>query len=67
MESTASNGRSTTDRVVMLVKDLGFPIAVAGYLLYRFDGLMTTLTAQVQQLSVNVEKLISIYQNIGIR
>ena len=33
-----------------LVGDLGFPIAVTGYLLFRLDGLVRKLTESVQEL-----------------
>lgn len=38
-----------------LIKDVGFPIGVAIYLLYRFDGLLRDLTKAVSELKVTVE------------
>jgi hypothetical protein len=47
----------TYEQLVGVVRDLGFPIFVAGYLLLRMDRLLVGLTKQVQHLASAIETL----------
>lgn len=38
------------------VANLGFPIAIAFYLLIRIEGKLETLTTSINNLSINIEK-----------
>lgn len=57
-----SNG---TDRWVRLVgafiKDIGFPVAVAAYVLFRLDGRMDELTKAIRQLIVTLGGVYGVY------
>lgn len=44
------------DEIYSLIANVGFPIAVAAYLLVRLEGKMDRLTEAVQQLTAAVEK-----------
>lgn len=50
-----SNGSERWVRIVgAFVKDIGFPVAVAAYVLFRLDGRMVELTQAVRQLIVTL-------------
>jgi hypothetical protein len=40
-----------------LIRDLGFPVVVAVYVLYRLDASLTELVREVHLLAVEVAKL----------
>lgn len=55
-----SNGNPvtwTTKEVIFLVKDLGFPIVVALYLLFRLDGQISTLIAVIHDVSSGQQQI----------
>ena len=57
----ATSSRRYSDRVhvwVGVVKDLGFPVAVAAYLIWRLDGLLREQTAALWALHQAVERLL---------
>ncbi|CEH36268.1 YvrJ protein family [Romboutsia lituseburensis] len=41
------------------IANLGFPIVIAFYLLIRIEGKLDTLTNSINELSLNIEKLIN--------
>lgn len=48
----------TPDTIVQLVRDLGFPVVVAGYVLFRVDRSLRALTGALVELRLVVaEKL----------
>jgi hypothetical protein len=50
-------GGKALETLYTTVANLGFPIAIAFYLLVRIEGKLETLTTSINNLSVNIEKL----------
>ena len=44
------------DEITALIGELGFPIAITVYLLFRFDRLITKLTKSVESLLEEMKK-----------
>jgi hypothetical protein len=51
------NGRGPWPWWLALVRDFGFPIMVAGWVLFRLDATLEALTREVHLLAVEVAKL----------
>lgn len=56
------------DNIVMkefydAVSNFGFPIVIAGYLLFRFEGKLDRLEDTIQSLTDQISKLTTIIEN----
>jgi hypothetical protein len=47
------------DQIIQLIRDVGFPIFVSGYLLFRLETTMNQLKDSLQAHSVMIEKLVT--------
>ena len=50
-----SNGRRISDTITRFIRDVGFPIAVAAYLLLGLSPKIDKLTATVERLVIVME------------
>ena len=51
-------------RWIAIVRDVGFPIAITAYLLYRMDTLLVNLTLEIKRMSGLMENVLRFYEKI---